>query len=115
MTALSSRPRLFALGLAGLLALGPLVAAVGPPPAKAPAVAADHAKSMAASRELFAQKVAPALKASCLKCHGAEKTRGELDLATREGLLKGGEHGLVVTLGKGKASKLYRMAAGLDE
>src|SRR5262245_57387277 len=96
MTALPSRPRLFACGLAGLLGLVSLVPAVAPPPGKEPAVDADHARSMAASRELFATTVGPTLKGHCLKCHGLEKTRGGVDMASRETLLKGGDKGPVV-------------------
>ena len=36
-------------------------------------------------------------------------------MATRETLLKGGDSGPVVLAGKGKQSKLYRLAAHLDE
>src|SRR5439155_13441232 len=85
------------------------------PPAKPAAVPADHARAMAQSRELFAAKVRPVLVQSCLKCHGGAKKRAEFDLSSREGLLKGGENGPVVTPGNGKASKLYRLAAKLDE
>ena len=47
--------------------------------------------------------------------HGGGKTRGGLDLASRETLLKGGDSGAVVVPGKARQSKLYRLAARLDE
>ena len=42
---------------------------------------------------LFALKVKRILSAKCFSCHGAEpgKIKGELNLTTRHGLLKGGE------------------------
>lgn len=40
--------------------------------------------------ELFRTEVAGILKDNCVNCHGGEKTRGDFDLATREGLLLGG-------------------------
>ena len=42
---------------------------------------------------VFARKVQPLLKAKCLACHGEdpEKIKGDLDMRTRAGLLKGGE------------------------
>jgi hypothetical protein len=44
---------------------------------------------------LFAEKVAPVLRAKCAGCHGEDPARikGELDVTTRAGLLKGGESG----------------------
>ena len=54
---------------------------------------ADHAAQMAHSMELFKADVRGLLVQNCLKCHGGEKTKGEFDLSTREGLLKGGEQG----------------------
>jgi mono/diheme cytochrome c family protein len=81
-----------------------------------PAVSADHARQMAQGRELFSRKVRALLADNCLKCHGGGvKLRGGLNLATRETLLGGGDSGVVVVPGKGKQSKLYRLAAHLDE
>ena len=42
---------------------------------------------------LFALKVRSILSSKCFACHGedAKKIKGELDLTTRDGLLKGGE------------------------
>ena len=106
----------FAAVWACLSGTGLLVAVSPPPPAKAPAaVGAEHARQMAASRDLFARKVRPLLIDHCLKCHGGGKVRGGLNLVTRESLLKGGDNGPVVVPGKGKASKLYRLAARQDE
>jgi hypothetical protein len=70
---------------------------------------------MARGRELFARHVRPLLSEHCLKCHGGDKTRSGLDLSTREGLLKGGDNGPVVVPNQAKASRLYKLAAHLDE
>ena len=42
---------------------------------------------------LFSLKVRQVLSSKCFACHGEEskKIKGEFDLTTREGLLKGGE------------------------
>ena len=47
------------------------------------------------AEKLFALKVYPLIKVKCFGCHGAdpEDTRGDYDLLTREGMLKGGESG----------------------
>src|SRR5204863_3374225 len=52
---------------------------------------------------------------NCVKCHGGEKTKGELDLTTREGLLKGGAEGPDVIAGQGKKSKLLRLISHAEE
>jgi mono/diheme cytochrome c family protein len=85
------------------------------PPARTPAVPADHARQMAQGRELFTTTVRGLLVERCLKCHGGDKTRGGLSMVTRESLLKGGDNGPVVVPGKRGASKLHRLAAHLDD
>ena len=57
---------------------------------------ADHAAKMTRGLEVFRDEVGPLLREHCLDCHGGEKTRGDLDLATREGLLLGGAEGPAV-------------------
>ena len=59
---------------------------------------------------LFSLKVRRVLSSKCFACHGEEpkKIKGEFDLTTREGLLKGGESGdLGMVPGKPLASPLY--------
>ena len=108
MPRLPLRPALLLLFFAGL------VMAAAPVPRPEP-VSADHARLMAEGRELFAKSVRGILADNCLKCHGGDKTRAEFSLVTREALLKGGENGAAVVPGKGKASRLYRLAARLEE
>jgi mono/diheme cytochrome c family protein len=46
------------------------------------------------TRQRFVREVLPLLEKRCFGCHGAENDReGELDLRSREGMLKGGESG----------------------
>src|SRR5262249_30544897 len=63
----------------------------------------------AKGRELFNKHVRPILLDRCVKCHGGDKIKGELDLATRDSLLKGGTHGAAIVPGKAKASRLYKL------
>ena len=92
-----------------LLAVPLLAATMG---ASAPvALPPDHAARMTKGTEMFRQDVAPLLQQHCVKCHGGEKTKGDFDLTTREGLLKGGAEGEAVVpfdSGKGWMMKLVR-------
>ena len=61
----------------------------------------------------FERQIAPLLVAHCLDCHQPSKRSGELDLSTAAGLLKGGEQGSAIVLGKSAESLLVeRIAAG---
>jgi mono/diheme cytochrome c family protein len=51
--------------------------------------------------------VRPLLQAKCWRCHGEEARKGELDLRTPAGILKGGESGAVIVPGKPDQSLLY--------
>ena len=82
-----------------------LIPAADPP--KEP-VDPAHAKQRAAGLELFKKEVQQILVGRCVKCHGGEKTEGKFDLTTREGLLKGGETGIVAEAGKSKSSLLVK-------
>ncbi len=75
----------------------------------------DHAERMAKGLVMFEQNIAGVLKQHCVKCHGGEKTRADLDLATREGLLKGGESGPAVVPFHADESLIYKLVAHLDE
>ncbi len=83
-----------------------VIAAFTPGSARADALPADHAQRMTAGLELFQKEIRGVLTEHCLKCHGGEKVRGGLNLATREGLLQGGEEGPVVVPFQAKASRL---------
>jgi Protein of unknown function (DUF1553)/Protein of unknown function (DUF1549)/Planctomycete cytochrome C len=62
----------------------------------------------------FANDIRPLLQANCETCHGDLKVSG-LDLRTREGALKGGEHGVAIVPGSADQSRLYRRVAGLEQ
>src|SRR5207302_1089281 len=58
--------------------------------------------------EYFEKQVRPILAERCYKCHSiqSEKLKGGLLLDSREGLLKGGEDGPVISAGFPEKSKL---------
>jgi hypothetical protein len=58
---------------------------------------------------LFRERVAPVLRARCLKCHNSQKAKGGLDLSTRKALLEGGESGPAVVPGMAAKSRLVRL------
>jgi hypothetical protein len=60
----------------------------------------------------FDKDVLPLLKAKCIRCHGGERQRGELDLRTRAGALKGGDGGPAVAPGSPERSLLWVLVAG---
>ena len=87
----------------GMLWLGGWLAVV------TPACAAAGADTVAAD-ELFLDRVGPLLKQRCLACHGddPQKLKGELDLRSREAMLRGGESGEpAVAPGVPEESPLY--------
>ncbi len=55
------------------------------------------------------------LESRCLECHHASKMKGGLDLTTRESLLKGGETGPALVAGQPEKSRLWRLAARLED
>ncbi|MBI3877502.1 MAG: hypothetical protein HY300_16350, partial [Verrucomicrobia bacterium] len=77
------------------LALSTMVAAAAP---------AKGAAKSAAKPDALA-----VLEANCVSCHGGEKTKGGLDLTTRESLMRGGESGPSVVPGKPQSSLLYQL------
>ena len=61
-----------------------------------------------------AEEGAEVLKQNCTSCHGAALKMSGLDLRTRESVLAGGERGAAVVPGDAGKSRLYRLAAGLE-
>ena len=70
---------------------------------------ADHAEMMTRGLEIFRKDVGPLLSEHCVKCHGGEKTKGDFDLVTREGLLQGGKEGEAVKPFDSKASWMMKL------
>lgn len=62
-----------------------------------------------------AAEAARVLARNCVACHGAATQLSGLDLRTPEAMRKGGERGPALTPGQPEASRLYRLAAGLDQ
>lgn len=58
----------------------------------------------------FAKDVAPILEESCVKCHNSTKSKGKLNLETKEGALAGGKDtkGKVIVAGKADDSALIK-------
>ncbi len=65
--------------------------------------------------EFFERAVRPLLIEKCQSCHGIEKSKGGLRLTDREALLKGGDSGPAVILGKPEESLLIRAVNYGDE
>ncbi|HEV8291656.1 MAG TPA: c-type cytochrome domain-containing protein, partial [Tepidisphaeraceae bacterium] len=74
----------------------------------AAAIAAPTTKPSAEGIEYFEKHIRPVLVERCYRCHSkdAEKVKGGLLLDTRDGLLKGGENGVVIVPGDPEKSKL---------
>src|SRR5262249_27846792 len=58
------------------------------------------------TRVSFARDVAPLLAKRCLSCHGPKK-KGDLDMRTINGLLKGGDSGPAIVPGDPEKSPLW--------
>ena len=62
----------------------------------------------------FDKDIAPVFKASCVRCHGAERPRAQLRLDTLEGVLKGTKQGPVLAAGDSANSLLVKSVSQLD-
>jgi len=63
----------------------------------------------------YAKDIRPLFEASCFRCHGEQRQKGELRLDSLEAALKGGEDGKVIVPGASKKSLLVIAAAQIDE
>ena len=64
---------------------------------------------------LYRDQIQPIFQKSCLPCHNVGLKQGGLDLSTRESMLRGSEHGPVVSPGKPDDSQLYKVVAHVTE
>ncbi len=80
-----------------------------------PDIPPDHAQRMERGIEMFQHQIRPLLTEHCVKCHGGGKTKGDFDLTTREGLLRGGAEGPAVQLYDGPASRLFQLVSHAQE
>jgi mono/diheme cytochrome c family protein len=68
------------------------------------------------AREIFRQQVRPMLQGKCLSCHGdGEELEGNLDLRSREAVLRGGKSGPALVPGRALASLIYQSLRRTDE
>jgi hypothetical protein len=63
----------------------------------------------------YAKDIKPILEASCFRCHGEERQKGDLRLDSLEAALKGGKDGKVIVSGDSKKSLLVIAAAQIDD
>ncbi len=63
----------------------------------------------------YDKDIRPLFEASCFRCHGEEKQKGDLRLDTLQAVLKGGEDGKVVVPGNSKKSLLVAAAAQVND
>jgi cytochrome c553 len=81
----------------------------------ADALPPDHAQRMTKGLEIFQHSAKAILVENCVGCHGGEKTKGELNIVTREGLLKGGADGIMVVPFKAADSRLLKLVRHEEE
>jgi mono/diheme cytochrome c family protein len=62
----------------------------------------------------FRREVQPILEASCVKCHGRGKAKGDWKLDTRDAFLQPGESGPAVVVGDSAKSHFIHLVAGTD-
>lgn len=63
----------------------------------------------ASQPQFYTARVQPIFQANCYRCHGGMNHRGNLSLATRTGVMKGGRDGVVVVPGDPSASLLLKL------
>jgi mono/diheme cytochrome c family protein len=63
----------------------------------------------------YAKDIKPIFREHCFKCHGPEKEKGGLFLATRARAMEGGDEGAGIIPGNSAASPLVHRIAALDE
>lgn len=62
----------------------------------------------------FVRDIQPILQGICYECHGPKKTKAQLRLDSRAGVMKGGENGAIITPGNSQQSLIVRRLLGLD-
>jgi mono/diheme cytochrome c family protein len=62
----------------------------------------------------FGRDIKPILEASCVKCHGRGRDKGDFNLDSLENLMKGGESGAAIVPGKSTESVFIELVAGVD-
>jgi mono/diheme cytochrome c family protein len=96
-------PRFFTIP--ALLVVAAIVLTACGAPASAPVVLPAHTPSTTVS---FSKDVLPIFQASCVSCHGGEKTSKGLDLKTYASLMTGSQSGAVIVSGNAANSMLIQ-------
>lgn len=94
-----------------------IIAAAGFTAAQLSAAPVDWSKLPSASSATgvtFEKDIAPILKESCVRCHGAERPRAQLRLDSLEGVMKGTKQGKILTAGDSANSLLVKAVSQLD-
>ena len=95
------------LGTCAAIYCAALYAFIAPqPPAQLPPPA-NH-------RVDFAKEIKPIFESSCIECHGRGKSEGGFKIDTRETLLKGGDSGPAILVGKSADSQLIELVQSND-
>lgn len=68
-----------------------------------------------AKKVTYEDDVLPIFRDNCLKCHNPDKLKGDLDLSTFNGTIKGGAGGVSVNAGDPDGSKLYKSITHAEE
>jgi hypothetical protein len=63
----------------------------------------------------YEKDIRPLFEGSCVRCHGAQRPKGDLRLDSREAVLKGGKDGHAVVPGDSKKSLLVAAAARVND
>ena len=71
--------------------------------------------TQAQEKVTFADHVLPLVEQHCAKCHNPDKKKGDLDLTSYSGALKGGGSGVVVMSGNLDSSKLIKALTHAEE
>src|SRR5260221_709332 len=83
-------------------------------PAALVPLARAAAPSEVEKTRFFEEQVKPILDANCIKCHGGEKTKGGLELTSRQTILSGGDTGPAVSLEQPAKSLLLKAISHTD-
>jgi WD40 repeat protein len=76
---------------------------------------AAAASAAAQEKVTFQDHVLPLVESHCAKCHNPDKLKGDLDLSSYNGTLKGGASGPTVVSGNPDSSKLWKALTHAEE
>src|SRR5256885_1406211 len=74
-----------------------------------------YASAVAQEKVTYQDHILPLVETHCSKCHNPDKLKGDLDLTSFNGAIKGGGSGQVVIAGNPDASKLWKAITHAEE